>query len=239
MRTFLMTVGLMAAMALHAQQYEQLWITGSAVPGGTAQLEKVSDGDFKYAGPLKTGDLKIVTTKKVGSKTLFLSPALPDANIVNHGIRFDVSNDSGAQPWQVVVDDEHYRFHVYVDSKTLRGEICQPWGELFIGGGATATGWKEGKMQLMQQQLDNPYVWTWEGELKRHSDVEEPTSFKFQGQNRWHPKSLHPYRQGTDILADKRLRTGGDDTKWSISKDGVYRITIDIFNEKVQAELIK
>ena len=94
-------------------------------------------------------------------------------------------------------------------------------------------------MQLMSQQIDNPYVWTWEGELRRHDGVEEPTSFKFQGQNRWYPKALHPYVQGTDILSDRRLRIGGDDTKWCITKDGVYRITIDIFNEKVQAELIK
>jgi len=119
------------------------------------------------------------------------------------------------------------------------GKSANHGGELFIGGGATASGWKEGKMQLMTQQLDNPFVWTWEGELKKHEGVEEPTSFKFQGQNRWYPKALHPYVQGTDILADDRLRVGGKDTKWSISKDGTYRITIDLFNEKVKAEIIK
>ena len=57
--------------------------------------------------------------------------------------------------------------------------------------------------------------------------------------HRWYPKALHPYVQGTDILADDRLRVGGKDTKWSISKDGTYRITIDLFNEKVKAEIIK
>ena len=239
MRTVLMIVGLMAAMTLSAQQYKQLWITGSAVPGGTQQLEMVSDNDFKYAGPLKAGELRVITTKKVGKNTLYLSPVLPDANIVNHGLRFTASKESDAQAWQVVVDDEHYRLHIYPDNNMLLGEICVPWGELFIGGGATETGWKEGKMQLMRQQLDNPYVWTWEGELKRHDGVEEPTSYKFQGQNRWYPKALHPYVQGTDILTDKRLRTGGPDTKWNISKDGRYRITIDLFKETVQAELIK
>ena len=239
MRTILLLIGLMTALVLPAQQYTQLWITGSAVPGGTQRLEMVSDNDFKYAGPLKAGELRVVTTKKVGKKTQFLAPLLPDANVVNHGIGCTVTSDNLSQAWQVVVDDEHYRLHVNPVRKTLHGEICQPWGELFIGGGATESGWKEGKMQLMRQHPDNPYVWTWEGELKRHDNVEEPTSFKFQGQNRWYPKALHPYAQGTDILSDKRLRIGGDDTKWSITKDGVYRITIDIFNEKVQAELIK
>ena len=234
-----MLIGLTAALALQAQQDQQFWITGTAVPGNTQKLEMVSANDFKYAGPLKAGELRVITTKKVGKNTQYLSPVVPDANVANHGIGFTVVTDITSEPWQVVVDDEHYRLHVNPERKTLHGEICQPWGELFIGGGATASGWKEGKMQLMHQQTDNPYVWTWEGELKRHDGIEEPTSFKFQGQDRWHPKALHPYAQGTDILNDRRLRIGGDDTKWSITKDGVYRITIDIFNEKVQAELIK
>ena len=239
MRTLFILIGLITTLTLPAQQYTQLWITGTAVPGGTQKLEKVSDNDFKYSGSLMAGELKVITTKKVGKKTQFLSPTLPDANVANHGINYTVTSDIKSESWQVVVDDEHYRLHVNPERKMLHGEICQPWGELFIGGGATDTGWKEGKMQLMNQQTDNPYIWTWEGELKRHEGVEEPTSFKFQGQNRWYPKALHPYVQGTDILSDKRLRIGGDDTKWSITKDGVYRITIDIFNEKVQAELIK
>ena len=234
-----MLIGLTAALALQAQQDQQFWITGTAVPGNTQKLEMVSANDFKYAGPLKAGELRVITTKKVGKNTQYLSPVVPDANVANHGIGFTVVTDITSEPWQVVVDDEHYRLHVNPERKTLHGEICQPWGELFIGGGATASGWKEGKMQLMHQQTDNHYVWTWEGELKSHDGVEEPTSFKFQGQDRWYPKALHPYAQGTDILNDRRLRIGGDDTKWSITKDGVYRITIDIFNEKVQAELIK
>jgi len=234
-----MLIGLTAALALQAQQDQQFWITGTAVPGNTQKLEMVSANDFKYAGPLKAGELRVITTKKVGKNTQYLSPVVPDANVANHGIGFTVVTDITSEPWQVVVDDEHYRLHINPERKTLHGEICQPWGELFIGGGATASGWKEGKMLLMHQQTDNPYVWTWEGELKRHDGVEEPTSFKFQGQDRWYPKALHPYAQSTDILNDRRLRIGGDDTKWSITKDGVYRITIDIFNEKVQAELIK
>jgi len=94
----------------------------------------------------------------------------------------------------------------------------------------------EGKMLLMKQDIDNPCIWTWEGELKEHPQVEEPRSFKFQGQDRWGPKSLHPYTQGTDILKVGQLRTGGDDTKWEISQEGRYRITVDVFHETVKAE---
>ena len=232
-------VGLLVALTISAQQYKQLWITGSAVPGGTQKLVMVDDDDFKYAGELLPGELKIITTKKVGKTTQFLAPVLPDANIVNHGAELTVTDRADAQAWQVVVADGHYRFHVSPAAKRLKGEICQPWGELFIAGGATHGGWKsEGKMLLMKQDADNPFVWTWEGELKAHPEVEEPQSFKFQGQDRWHPKSLHPYRADGDILTDRQLRTGGDDTKWTITEEGIYRITIDLLHETVEAKII-
>jgi len=236
---FLLSLMMLSSMILSAETYDELWIIGSAVPGGAQQLEKVSAQDFKYAGELRVGELQVATTKKVGKQTRFLSPVLPDANIVNHGMAWTETSDAQSEGWQVVVAEKRYRFHVYTDSKQLHGEIFQPWGELFIGGGATASGWKEGKMQLMSQDMDNPCIWTWEGELKRNDEVEEPANFKFQGQDRWYPKALHPYANGTDILKDHRLRTGGSDTKWTLSRDGIYRITIDLFHETVKAELIR
>lgn len=218
---------------------QDLWITGSAVPGGAQKLEKVADNDYKYAGRLNAGELRVATAKKPRKGTRFFSPVLMDANLVNKGIAYCETTDAKAPAWQVVVSEDRYRLHVYTDRKELRGEIFQPWGELFIAGGATEAGWKEGKMLLMKQDLNNPCLWTWEGELKRHPEVEEPTSFKFQGQDRWYPKNLHPYRQGTDVLQDRRLRTGGDDTKWEISRDGRYRITVDLFYETIQADIVK
>ncbi len=218
---------------------QDLWITGSAVPGGAQKLEKVADNDYKYAGRLNAGELRVATAKKPRKGTRFFSPVLMDANLVNKGIAYCETTDAKAPAWQVVVSEDRYRLHVYTDRKELRGEIFQPWGELFIAGGATEAGWKEGKMLLMKQDLNNPCLWTWEGELKRHPEVEEPTSFKFQGQDRWYPKNLHPYRQGTDVLQDRRLRTGGDDTKWEISRDGRYRITVDLFHETIQADIVK
>lgn len=230
---------LLCSLTLTAQEYKELWLVGTAVPGGAQRLQKVSDGDYKYAGTLQVGELRVATTRKAGKQAQYLTPVLPDANIVNRGLAWQLTTDAASPAWQVIVADDHYRLHVYTAQQQLHGEIVLPWGEMFVGGGATASGWKEGKMQLMKRDLQNPYLWTWEGELKRHDDVEEPSSFKFQGQDRWYPKALHPYVQGTDILKDTRLRTGGPDTKWMLSADGIYRITIDLFNETVKTELVK
>ena len=230
---------LLGSMTLSAQKYNELWLVGSAVPGGAQRLQKVSNDDYKYAGTLMAGELRVSTTRKAGKQTTYLAPVQPDANVVNHGLSWQPTADASSPTWQVVVTEDRYRLHVYPGSHQLRGEIVQPWGELFIGGGATASGWKEGKMQLMTRDIKNPFLWTWEGELKEHDGIEEPTSFKFQGQDRWYPKALHPYVQGTDILKDTRLRTGGSDTKWTLSADGIYRISIDLFNETVKAEKVK
>lgn len=218
---------------------QDLWITGSAVPGGAQKLEKVADNDYKYAGRLNAGELRVSTAKKPHKGNRYLTPTVADASLVNKGIAYSETTDAQSAAWQVVVSEDRYRLHVYTDKKVLHGEIFQPWGELFIAGGATEAGWHEGKMLLMKQDLNNPCLWTWEGELKRHPEVEEPTSFKFQGQDRWYPKNLHPYRQGTDVLKEHRLRTGGDDTKWEISRDGRYRIVVDLFHETIQAEIVK
>ena len=218
---------------------QDLWITGSAVPGGAQKLEKVADNDYKYVGRLNVGELRITTAKKPRQGASYLTPMVADANLVNKGIAYNETTDAKSAAWQVVVSEDRYRLHVYTDQKMVHGEIFQPWVELFIAGGATEAGWHEGKMLLMKQDLNNPCLWTWEGELKRHPEVEEPTSFKFQGQDRWYPKNLHPYRQGTDVLKDRRLRTGGSDTKWEISRDGRYRIVVDLFHETIQAEIVK
>jgi len=235
-RSFLFAVCCLVCSHVAAQD---LWITGSAVPGGTQKLEKVADNDYKYAGRLNAGELRVTTAKKPRKGDRYLTPIVADANLVNKGIAYSETTDAQAAAWQVLISEDRYRLHVYTDKKVLRGEIFQPWGELFIAGGATEVGWKEGKMLLMKQNLNNPCIWTWEGELKRHPEVEEPMSFKFQGQDRWYPKSLHPYRQGTDVLKERRLRTGGADTKWEISRDGRYRITVDLFHETIQAEIVK
>ena len=239
-KIYMMLVGLVVCMTMSAQKYQELWITGTAVPGGAQKLIKVSDNDFKYAGRLQAGELRISTAKKVRKGACYLAPSLADANIVNKGLGYNESADAKQAAWQVLVTEDRYRFHIDTEKKEVRGELFQPWGELFLAGGATEVGWKaEGHMLLMQQSIENPCIWTWEGELKRHPEVEEPASFKFQGQDRWNPKSIHPYAADTDILKDKRFRTGGPDNKWTLSKDGRYRIKVDLFNETVEAQLVK
>ena len=44
-------LALLMTRTARAQGYDALWATGSAVPGGTQQLEKRPDGLFRFTGP--------------------------------------------------------------------------------------------------------------------------------------------------------------------------------------------
>ncbi len=221
-----------------AQTYQNLWITGSAVPEGTRQLQKTPDGEFRFAGTLKDGELKIMTTEKAGADTKYIAPKYEDSYIVNKGIEAELTSDAGKASWVVPFAEDRYRFYVSSDCKKLTGELFVPWEEAYVGGGATDAGWDAFKVELMKQSPENEMVWTWTGELKTHQNIEEPSSFKIMGLRNWGQKEIHPFVQGEDPLGTKLVRTNGDDTKWTITKDGTYRITVDVFNETFKAELI-
>ena len=102
-RLYLLCMVMLSCLVLSAEEYKELWIVGSAVPGGAQKLEKVSDADFKYAGELLVGELRVTTTKKIGKTTRFLTPVLPDANIVNRGL---ACNQRAIAPLTAGVDME-------------------------------------------------------------------------------------------------------------------------------------
>lgn len=230
--------GLISALAAQAQDFEELWITGSAVPGGAQKMERTPNGQFRYAGPLDEGTVRVQDRQTTDAATLWLMPEAEDAQFVSKGTAYRATGDRNAPGLSVTFAARYYRLYVAPESGTMRGELFRPWGELFIGGGATKDGWEKLKMQPFTQSKADPCVWTWEGELRRGDKVEEPDAFKLEGVQQWGVKELHPFSPGADILLTKVVRTGGKDTKWSLRRDGRYRLTVDVFKETVKAEYL-
>ena len=118
-----------------------------------------------------------------------------------------------------------------------------PWNEVLIAGsaflgGSNSVEWDRNAMLPFTRDHNQPYVFTWTGELGVYSDVVEPGRFKLEGQMTWGPRELHPFVQDEDILQASQMRTGGDDTKWRVSQNGTYRITVNLFTETIHAELL-
>ncbi len=238
MKHILVMVFALMSFSVSAQTPDALWASGNAVPGGCIKLERVGHNIYKLVTALKAGEVKIQTSEKVTADTRFFVPVEADAALVNNGMAWREEKDPNVAAWQVLFAEDHYRITVDMNTSTLQGELVKPWHELFIGGGATKNGWDDKHMQAFVQDDKNPYLWTWTGVLSRNEQFVEPTLFKLEGQLMWGPKQLHPLTEGEDILTSTRFRNGGDDTRWSISRDGRYKITIDLLYETVKAEYL-
>ncbi|UKK49129.1 SusF/SusE family outer membrane protein [Prevotella sp. E9-3] len=231
-----------AAQPLMAQ--DNLWATGSAVPGGIQQLVKRPDGQFRFSGPLNAGEVKIRTTEEYQQGTTrYLMPQLTDSYLINYGLKYSLTSDSAKAGWQVLFQEDTYRFIVNTSSQTVTGEVMLPWNEVLIAGSAFIGGsdnieWKRDNMLPFVRDHENPYVFTWIGELGIYDNVIEPGHFKLEGQMTWGPRELHPYTDDEDPLNSTQVCLGGPDRKWFIRTPGKYKITVDLFAETFHAELL-
>ena len=231
-----------AAQPLMAQ--DNLWATGSAVPGGIQQLVKRPDGQFRFSGPLNAGEVKIRTTEEYQQGTTrYLMPQLTDSYLINYGLKYSLTTDSAKAGWQVLFQEDTYRFLVNTSSQTVTGEVMLPWNEVLIAGSAFIGGsdnieWKRDNMLPFVRDHENPYVFTWIGELGIYDNVIEPGHFKLEGQMTWGPRELHPYTDDEDPLNSTQVCLGGPDRKWFIRTPGKYKITVDLFAETFHAELL-
>ena len=243
-RFFLYMICLFAQMQVAAQNFDALWATGSAVPEGIQQLVKRPDGQFRFAGALNEGELKIMTTEYFRKgETQFLKPQLVDSYLINNGLNYVITSDESQPGWVVSFQEDTYRFLVDPVTRKVTGELMLPWNELFIAGsafegGANSVEWNRNGMLLFERDHDNPYVFSWTGTLGEYDGVVEPGRFKLEGQMTWGPREMHPYVQDEDVLASSQMRQGGDDTKWHVYTPGTYHIVVDLFNETFHAELV-
>lgn len=227
-----------------AQEFEDLWATGSAVPEGSCQLVKRPDGQFRFAGALNAGELKIMTTEQYQEGvTKFLKPQLVDSYLINYGINYVITSDATQPGWVVSFQENTYRFLVDPVAHKVTGELMLPWNEVFIAGSAFEGGanryeWSRDAMLPFERDHNNPYVFSWTGWLATYDNVVEPGRFKLEGQMTWGPRELHPYVQDENLLESTQMRQGGDDTKWHVYVEGNYHIVVDLFNETFHAELL-
>ena len=233
-----MLVALMSQTAIQAQTYDNLWITGSAVPGGLQKLDNFPNNQFKFAGKLVDGEVKIINTEGVNDNTIYLIPRHLDSNIVSNGLAYTTSTDPTDAGWVVLFDDDRYKFTVNTSTRQVSGELFSPWLEMYIAGGCVECGWNADTAPALTQDGNDPYVWTWTGELKNRPENVEPNRFKILGQNDWNPKSLHPYTQDEPATTSTQLMINGDDNKWAIDKDGYYKVTVNIFLQTFSCEYL-
>ena len=236
MKRVLSLLLIFVSLCATAQDMSRLFAVGSAVPGGIQELTAFPNKQFKYTGTLYQGTLAI---RNQGSIIRYLTPTYEDSYVVNNTLPYTLGRDSVASQWVVPVTEDIYRITVDLNAKTLHGELFTAWNELFIVGGATECGWVTYTFLPFARDPEEVCAWDWTGELKERPEYGEPRRFKFNGQNAWEPKVLHPFTSDEDVLKSTRICTGGtEDRKWSVTKEGYYHIRVDVFRETVKAEYL-
>ena len=233
-----------------ASYVSKLYVRGSAIPGGVQELKPFnSKSCFKYHGKLLPGTFVITTSEQHRTGARYYKPAQFDSNVVNNGINYTSTTDSTVAAWNVLFEADNYRFTVTPSSSsagTMKGELFTWWYESWICGGCVEDNqtpgegnWQISSGKAMEQSSVNPYEWSWVGELRNYTSNDEPKRFKINGQYGWSPKVLHPFKQDESILTSSEIwYNGTSDYKWSIVKDGFYRITINVFEETISGEYL-
>ena len=243
MKRLLLLLSFLHPFISFAQDLTHFWAVGTAVPGGIQELTPFPNKQFKYTGRLIEGGTLCFRNKELPTATgiRYLKPTYEDAYAVTNATPFTLAmaRDSLESLWVVPLTEDTYRITLDLNKKTLTGELFRPWNELFIVGGATECGWVTYTFLPFTRDESEVCAWDWTGELRERQEFGEPRRFKFEGQNAWEPKVLHPFTQDEDILQSTQLMAGTSiDNKWSIRQEGYYHIRVDVFRETVRAEYL-
>ncbi|MBT1688585.1 SusE domain-containing protein [Dawidia soli] len=150
--------------------YTKMWIVGDATPNGWNKdnpNEMAADPtniyQFKYNEVLTNGKFKIMTGTGNWSVDSYMPPV--DNGAVTST---DVNLHAKATPdnkWDVV-DAGPYKIILNIGAnRSIRIMKYVPFDQLYILGDATSAGWDPANAIAMTADPDDPYVFTWTGEL--------------------------------------------------------------------------
>lgn len=220
---------------------KDIWITGTAIPGGKAKL--VGDNidplvNYHYYGELLQGEFKFATTETPNSTTKYYVPVSP-SDAVSSGISVNQTSDNTATGWTVSQADDLCKVKLNTLTNKYKGWMLGV-EHVYIVGGATAVGWDAGNaIELTRGTGANANVFTFDGNLTVNASGGDPNKFKFLLQKDWGPYSFHAQTENESITGAKNFTDlRSDDYKWTIDSDkqGRYIINVDVLEETIDGK---
>jgi len=217
---------------------KNIWITGTAIPGGIAKL--VSDNidpliEYHYYGELLLGEFKFATTETVDATTKFYVPASA-SDAISNDVSVSLTSDEAVSGWSVTQANVLNKIKLNSLTSKYKGWI---FGieHIYIVGGATAAGWDAGNpIELTRGSGTQANVFTFDGNLTINTAVPDPNKFKFLLQKDW-GTSFHPQFENESIVSAKYFTDHrSDDYKWIVdeNKQGHYIIKLDALEETIE-----
>lgn len=225
------------------------WIIGKGVA-----FDKTGDNTFVYAGELKAGALKFMTTNTGGfdeSKDFFYASAA-DVAISENGVAADELvegngkstdnkfNVTKAGNYVLTIDMKNHKISAeYVGA--VEGSLATYKAAMM--GNATPSGWDE-KGTAFTKATSSPLTYTWEGELKAGN-----VKFMYSKTQGFAGPMIYAPAANTEVttdgLAGSKMVVGenGDavmkaDNQWSVKTAGKYKITLNFSDKTVKFEYL-
>lgn len=219
----------------------KMYVTGSAVDNQVIELQDMYGVEFKKSISCKPGNILLINTPTITDNTVYYGPMYEDVDLTfGKGLIAGLSIvDKEARGWSVGAKGD---YTLYIDENrfSYQGRKFVPRKVLYIVGGCCELNWNywdESNKRFIPNP-ENPEELIWEGTLRIGSQ-EEPDRFKILTAESWTEETFHPYI--SDILAEGHSAariSGGDDHKWTIEKNGLYRLTFNTKNETLYSEYL-
>lgn len=219
----------------------RLYITGTAVDGKVMELRNMYNVEFKKTVYCTPGNLLLVDTPEINENTVYYGPVYDDVDLTfGKGFLSQLTIvDKSSHGWSVATKGD---YTIYVDKNnfTHQGRKFVMRNVLYIVGGCCELNWNywDESNKRFFPNPDNRAELIWEGPLRIGSQ-EEPDKFKILTAESWTSDTYHPYI--ADVLAEGETETrisGGDDLKWTIERDGIYRLTLNTLTETLKSEYL-
>lgn len=232
-----------------------LYMIGDATPGGWSMDEATAYTRsaenrfiFTWEGELVEGNMKACLEPDGTFSCPFLRPSSADATISADGVSApdfvytknpdDQWHVTRAGKYRITFDLEHYTIKAeYLNSGDTPSEK-EPieTATLYMIGDATAGGWSMDNLTALTRSDDDPFIFTWEGDLK-----EGNMKACLQSDGTFSCPFLRPSSGDVIISADgvsapDFVYTKDPDDQWHVTQAGKYRITFDLKNYTIKAE---
>ncbi|WP_303329890.1 SusF/SusE family outer membrane protein [Muribaculum intestinale] len=229
---------------------EKLYIVGDGitwVPGGI-EITKTADGVFTWEGDLPKHTVSETGRVRALNRPSWDYPVHPLTDGVMIGeqeITVTPLTNQDKYPdknWHAA-QAGNYKLVFDLNNRTLTATLLKSFIEtsgLYLIGSATAGGWEVKDATPLQVDPADRYLYTWEGDLKVGELKLLADMYKgYDG------LTIHPLASDSQIgktsLVDEPFAcyTGSDDTKWNVTVQGFYKLSFDLKEKTMCAELIK
>lgn len=225
---------------------ERFYLTGLALDNKVMEVPDCHGVEHKVPVYLKAGTVKLMDTPVETEATRYYRPVFDDIDVTfGAGMHTPLFECDGSEAgWNVTLED-YYTVYLDNTSHTYRFKRYAPVRNLYLVGGCCERAWNywDDSNCKFRQDPENPHIMVWEGELRigwekktgqdgKLIDPDDPDKFKILTAQDWFRDTYHPYVADVSVegMTEARI-TGGDDVKWTIARDGVYRLELDTKTE--------